>query len=200
MRPAVAVIGGGEKFMAAAESGEQDVARRAIQEFVGEWVLEEDEGLGRGEPVDGSAGRGAEGWVAVIEWAASAVVAGATWDGLKLAARRAKETVDRIRASEPARPLISRGMALLLAVQYVVETDDEQGGLEVEAIEEPSMLGGRPAIELSYVGVEPWLVSLVNRDRTWRYVVAVNPDGTIAALLPLEMSEGERLYWRPLGP
>jgi hypothetical protein len=81
-------------------------------------------------------------------------------------------------------------MALLLAVQYVVETGDEQGGLEVEAIEEPSTLGGRSAIELSYVGVEPWLVSLV----------AVNPDGTVAGFLRLEMSEGERLYWRPLGP
>jgi hypothetical protein len=91
-------------------------------------------------------------------------------------------------------------MALLLAVQYVVETGDEQGGLEVEAIEEPSTLGGRSAIELSYVGVEPWLVSLVNPDRTWRYIVAVNPDGTVAGFLRLEMSEGERLYWRPLGP
>jgi hypothetical protein len=46
------------------------------------------------------------------------------------------------------------------------------------------------------VGIEPWLVLLVNGTRTKRFIVAVQPDGTIEGRMDLKMNEFEELYWQ----
>ena len=40
----------------------------AIRDHVGQWILDEDLELGRGEAVDGAAGRGADAWLPVVEF------------------------------------------------------------------------------------------------------------------------------------
>lgn len=56
---------------------------------------------------------------------------------------------------------------------------------------------GRAASELSYTEIEPWLVSLLNESRTYRYIVAVAPGGQVMDFMAVPMSEAEKLYMPP---
>jgi hypothetical protein len=73
----------------------------------------------------------------------------------------------------------------------------DSGPLEVEAVEEPSSIAGHPISETSYVGLEPWIVLMRNREAQVRYVVAVTPDGTIAGAFDLPFQPHEDTYLLP---
>ena len=153
--------------------------------------------LGAGRAVDSSYGRGAAGWIPVVEWAAEALITGvignAAWDALKKTASEVRELTERLRERRVGF-LVSRGTAALLAIGHVLRSGDESDVLDIEAVEEPSALSGEQAHELNYVGIEPWLVSLLNADRSARYLIAVSPDGAILGTLKLPLGELERAY------
>jgi hypothetical protein len=157
---------------------------------------EETSTLGKRTAVDGSIGRGASGWVAVLEFAleasAGGVIAGAAWQGAKRAARELRDLLSRLR-DDDVHFFVSRGAAALVAIEYVVELGEE-GVLDIEAVTDSLAMAGRGPTELSYVGVEPWLVSLVNETRTERHIVAVSPRGNVLGAMRFRMSESESMY------
>lgn len=168
--------------------GDDALAENVIYDSVGAWLLEEGPALGRSEAVGGSAGRGAAGWVAVAHWLADVIAnnvvdiaAGAAL--AKILGRLREWRKQRESEGKHGGIEISRGTAALIAAADVAEEFGEQGPLEVEAVEEPSSVAGRPVSELSYVGVEPWIVLLRNVEHEVRYLVVVNPDGVIAGRL-----------------
>jgi hypothetical protein len=187
--------------IATGEYGEGDdaLAERVIRESVGAWLLEEEPVLGRAEAVGGSAGRGAAGWVAVAHWLADAlannVVDIAVGAALARILGRLREWREQRKAEGKHGGIeVSRGAAVRLAAADVAEQFEEQGPLEVEAVEEPSSIAGRPVSELSYVGVEPWIVLLRNVGAEVRYIVVVNPDGAIAGRLRLPFLDFEAMF------
>lgn len=180
MRPALA-IGLGLESMEPSE-GKRDFAKTAISSELGKSWLEDDPDLGHVTAVNGSQGRGAAGWIPVIEWLGLHGAGGLVGLGASQAARagirRIRERIQQAKASNH-RPLVSRGLAATLAMEHVFETTDETLVLNVEFAQEPSVLGGRPPSETSYTGLEPWIISLVNASRRIRYVAVVAPDGDI---------------------
>jgi hypothetical protein len=195
-RPAVA-IGTGEY-----PEGDAGLAERVARESVGDWLLEEQPELGRAEPHDGSSGRGAEGWVAVVQWLGEAI-ADNTVDiavGYALA-----KTVGRLNEWRKGREAegkfggveVSRGAAALLAAADVAQAFGEEGPLEVEAVEEPSSMAGHEVSELSYVGLEPWIVLLRNMQQQVRYIVVVLPDGTVGGRLQVPFLPFEAMFLQP---
>jgi hypothetical protein len=82
----------------------------------------------------------------------------------------------------------------LLAIAHVLESEAETGVLDVEAVKEPSRLGGGSPTEINYVGADPWLVLLLNETRTRRYVVGVAAEGSILGAIGFPISELERAY------
>jgi hypothetical protein len=166
----------------------------AIRDKIGDWILEEQPELGRPEPVPGSRGRGAAGLAAVIEWvalnAAGGVIPVAAGMAFRQVVRRANEAV---RGRRPGVE-ISRGGAAYVAVAEVAERFREEEGLEVEAVEEPSSIAGREVSELSYVGIEPWVVLLRNQKAKRRYVVVVAPDGENLGALQTPMGDFEEMF------
>jgi hypothetical protein len=187
--------------IATGEYGEGDdaLAEKVIRESVGEWLLEDEPRLGRPQAVGGSAGRGAAGWAAVAHWLADAIANNVV--DIAVGAALAK-TLGRLREWRKQREgegkhggiEISRGAAALVAAADVASEFGERGPLEVEAVEEPSSVAGRPVSELSYVGVEPWIVFLRNVEQEVRYIVVVNPDGVVAGRLRLPFLEFEGMF------
>jgi hypothetical protein len=169
----------------------------ALSRYVGDWVLEEQEELGQGEAVDSSVGRGASGWAVALEFGRYAL-GGVISVSAGLAWKRFLERVGRERQDD-GRPgfLVSRGGAAYLAAAEVAERFGEQGDLVVEAVEEPSSIAGHDVSELSYTGIEPWIV-LLRRDETLRrYLVVVAPGGEIDGALETPMREYEPGYLLP---
>ena len=189
-------VSAGENYMLRAERGEAGVAHDAVTTVLGGDALDERPGLGRGEALDGSVGRGASGWAAVLEWGLQVTIGGvignAAWAGIKLAANEARGLLDR---GKGRRVMVSRGLAGLVAIDHVLSTyKGEDGPLDIEAVEEPSSVRGMPSPEPNYVGIEPWLVLLQNGPRTARYVVAVRADGSVASSMAVPMEEFESLF------
>jgi hypothetical protein len=97
--------------------------------------------------------------------------------------------------------LVDRAYAGLLAIHHLIDTGAEDGIVGIEAIEEPSSLGGgRKLTEINYVGADPWIVVLLNEDRTRRHVVAVASDGSILGAIgwPTDRTERAYLLQRPV--
>ena len=194
-RPAVAI-----PFSEAVwNRGDSPSAEEMLHQGGLDWLLEEEGELGPAEPVDGSAGRGAAGWVAVVQWMGDAIAQGTV--DLALAYGFAR-IVQRLRNREVEQPEgrgfeVSRGGAAVLAGAHVAEAFGEQGPLEIEAAEEPSTIAGYEITELSYVGVEPWIVLLRNREARVRYVVVVMPDGTVEGALQVPFLEFEEGFMQP---
>jgi hypothetical protein len=197
-------MGGHPKWHAAAEYGPSDpasgvapndAARRAIAAVLGKWVLEPQPELGRPEPVDAADGRGASGWIPVLEWmgdqTAGELFTILGWEVLRRLGTSAAALVDRIKREDKAEIQVSLGMAVLLAIAHV-QGGGEPGPLHVEVAEETTTLARREPGESNYVGYEPWIVLLVSR-RT-RYVVVVTSNGDIAGSLAVPMSEAEVHY------
>lgn len=148
-------------------------------------------------------GRGGESWVAVIQWLGEAITDGVV--DLAVAAALAK-ALQRLRQwqyerqsrGEPASIAISRGAAGLAAAAYIPTEFGETGSMLLEAIEEPSSIAGEEVTELSYVGLEPWIVLLRNDGAAVRYLVVVMPEGTISGALRVPFLPFESLFLRPV--
>ncbi len=69
----------------------------------------------------------------------------------------------------------------------------------LEAVEEPSSIAGRESPEMNYVGIEPWIVFLVDVRAQVRYVVAVSSDGQIMGSVRMPFQKLEAYYY-PLPP
>ncbi len=79
-------------------------------------------------------------------------------------------------------------------MEHVFEATDETEVLNVEFVQEPSVLGGRSPSETSYTGLEPWIVSLVNGSRRMRYVLVVSAEGEIQGLVTAKAGELDPIY------
>jgi hypothetical protein len=190
--PAIA-IGVGEEDWPPDEYGKG--ADAAIRQHFGDWIFEESENLGRPEPVPGSVGRGAAGVAAVVEWvavhAAGGVVSVAAGMAFKRVVSRAREA---LRGGEHPRAYVSRGGAAYLGAAEVAERFGATDPLEIEAVEEPSSIAGEHVTELSYVGLEPWVVFLRSRESRRRYIVVVEGGGEILGALDTPVGEWEEMF------
>jgi hypothetical protein len=175
----------------------------AVAEHVGDWLLQPDDTLGEPRTVDGSTGRGAEGWAPVVEWAINAVAEGVVDLMIAAAVGRLLDRLRRARydtageAEDSPRFFISRGTAAAVAADHVASAFHDEGPLEVEAVEEPSSIAGLPVSEVSYAGDQPWVVLLRNAAAERRYYVVVAPDGEIMGSLDTPILEPEGYFLRP---
>lgn len=199
-RVAVAVLtrrGGESRFDERGDTGDAQVVVDEISDPASDGPTD---ALGERTIIQGSYGRGAESWVPVIEWsvamALGGVLQGAAWDAVKLAAKQLTSALRGLR-DRGVEVAISRGAAAHVAIAHVMEATGDGGVLVVEAVEEPSALAGRPVTELSYVGSEPWLVSLRNERGTGRYIVAVSPSGEVLDSMSVPISDTEVGYGFP---
>ena len=164
----------------------------------GDWLLEPDADPGEPRYSVGETGRGTSGTTAIIEWigatAGGGIVGNVAYGGPKAAARRAAAVLKCIRDETETHIGTTRGMAALVAVDVVVERHGEAERLDVEAVEQPSTMGGEVPPETNHLAVEPWVALLVNESRTVRYVVVVAPDGSIRGTLATPMGEFEALW------
>jgi len=191
MRPALALrFGGHWREESETRSG---VAEDAIASDLGEEWLASDAALGAVTVVDGVRGRGAAGWIPVLEWLGLQVAGLGVAEALRTGIRRVRDKINEAKAKDH-RVLVSRGLAALLAMEHVFETTNETEVLNVEFAQEPSVLGGRPPSETSYTGLEPWIVSLVNGSRRMRYVLVVSPEGEIQGMAAAEAGKLDPMY------
>ena len=107
-----------------------------IRRWVGEWIFEEAPELGRAQAIDGEVGRGASGWVAVVEWLGDALANNVVDIAFGYALARVIGRLRERKAAQEAEGkhggfMISRGAAALLAAAAVAEEFDEPGPLEV---------------------------------------------------------------------
>ncbi len=196
MRPAFAVQPGPE--WRERSEREKGVARRAISAEFGDAWLSSDPIAGDVRVFDGVQGRGAAGWVPVLEWLGIQSTGGVISYG---AGQIAGRIWDKVREARSAghRVIISRGMAALISSEYVLREIGEPEIVVCEFVHEPSALAGRPVSETSYTGFEIWIVSLVNESLTTRYLLAVTPDGEVEGCVPVPMGEFEAMF-SPLSP
>ena len=194
LRPAVA-------FGAAGLDGLPDVG--ALKKFVESqgagWLLGEQDALGEGHLVNGGIGRGAEGDAVVVEWLFEPVTRGLIELAVVLAAKRVLDGLREVLQKKPKRkrqprPFISRGMAVLAAAAEIASEHDGDGPFEFEAAEEPRSIAGEEISELSYTGLDPWVVMLLNRERKTRYVAVVDPYGTVLSVLASRIGKWEMAY------
>lgn len=186
-------------FLVGETPQEQQIsAEDAIRRTVDDRVLEEDV-LGEPRFVDGGIGRGAEGWAPVLEWvglsAGAGVIGGLSWLAVKKAAQAASATIRRLRSDkdEEVRVQVSRGLAVLLAIDEVLEREST-AELVVEAADEPSGLAGNPISEINYVGLEPWIILLVDLKAKKRWIVVVRPNGDAAGVLEMALEDFEDMF------
>jgi hypothetical protein len=169
------------------------VAKDAIASDLGKEWLARDADLGEVKAVDGVRGRGAAGWIPVLEWLGLQVAALGVAEGLRTGIRRVRDKI-REAKDKDHRVLVSRGLAALLAMEHVFEATEESEVLNVEFVQEPSILGGRPPSETSYTGLEPWIVSLVNGSRRMRYVLVVSAEGDVQGMTAAEAGKFDPVY------
>jgi hypothetical protein len=169
-----------------------------LQAQFGDWILEEDADLGQPEAVAGSTGRGAAGLAAVVEWvavhAAGGVVSAAAAMAFKRVVSKAR---DALKGRERPRLHVSRGGAAYLAAADVADRFDARGPFIVEAVEEPSSIAGHDVSELSYVGIEPWVVLLRSNEDKQRYISVVEGGGEILGALAIPLGEWEEMFLPP---
>jgi hypothetical protein len=204
-RVAIAILSrpcGASRFARGEESG---VAIEIITEALGAQALEPSGVLGDAQAVDGSDGRGANAWAPILEWSLNTIGQGvigtAAWLAIAEAGAHVRALLSSARQGD-VHVNVSRGAAAAIALHHVRTAVGEQDLLWVEAAEEPSALRHEGPGELNYVGIEPWIVSLVNANGTKRYIVVVSPQGDIEGAMKLPIGELERTYGRfaPRGP
>jgi len=185
------------QYEAAATSAAEEAFRREI----GDWALDdEQEEIGRPQALSGSTGRGAAGLAAVLEFVAIKAAGGVIATAAGMAFKTFLARVKRERRHDNERAIglnVSRGGAAYLAIAEVAEHHEPSEWFEVEAVEEPSSIAGANASELSYVGLEPWIVLLRNPERTYRYIVVVASNGEVEGVSKSAISEWERLLFLP---
>jgi hypothetical protein len=166
----------------------------AITDTYGEWVLQRDTTLGKGTAHSGSAGRGASSSVAVAEWLVGAVSHGVIDVAVAAAATALvlRLRLERKEDKSGATILVSRGAAAALAADHIYALGNAGQQLVAEAVEEPSSIAGWPPTELGYVGLEPWIVLLLDHSQKTRHIVVVNPDGAVVGSCELRSSRMRR--------
>lgn len=189
LHPAIGLRTGDQPEVERATIGPREV----VESEVGGWILEEQPGLGTGEATGGSFGRGAEAWIPVVIWLAGTVGAGVIGNAAWTAARG---VVRRLMQEGRVRFYVSRGMAAALAADQVAREFQDAGPFTLEAADEPSSLGGHEPSELSYVGIEPWIVLLRGTGDENRYTVVVEADGRVSGVLRTPIEEWQRGYQR----
>jgi hypothetical protein len=195
-RPAIALGVAEEEWPKGpdAERGAEETLRRRV----GEWAFEEQAELGRAEAVNGTIGRGASGWAPVLEFvglhAAGGVISVAAGMAFKQVWKRARRGAA---GTEEQRVYVSRGAAAYLAAAEVATRFGQQSAVEIEAVEEPSSIAGSDLLELSYVGAEPWVVLLRDRDAKTRYIVVVAANGDVLGSMKTAMGEFEGMFLPP---
>ena len=179
---------------------EAGVARRAVStEFGDDWAAD-DPDMGEILVLDGAQGRGAAGWIPIVEWLGDK--AGGGLVGL-VVGKAALAGIARIRTkieearSDGRRVMVSRGLAIRLAAEHVLTATDETGVLQVEFANEPSSMAGKPVTETSYTGIEPWIISLVNESWKTRYLLTVGPEGDVQGCLATPMGKLEAVFSPP---
>lgn len=197
MRPAFAVQVGSE--WRERSEHERGVARRAISAEFGDAWLSNDPDLGEIRILDGVRGRGAAGWIPVLEWVGMHSAGGVVSYGAGQAAKRIWAKLCEAK-SRGHRVMISRGLAALLAIRHVMQESSELEVLTAEFVREPSSVAGRPVSETSYTGFEVWIVSLVNESQTTRYLLAISPEGDVEGCIPVPMGEFEAMFSPPPQP
>lgn len=175
-------------------------ARSALERQVGSWAVDEaDPELGAAVLVDGSAGRGAEVWIPVLEFLFDSAAKGVVGAAAGQAALAIWRRLRRSRANGPddvaGSPIfVSRGAAVLLAAAHVHEAHNHEDSWALEAADEPMGMAGEATHEMGYAGVEPWIVLLRSASARMRCVVLVSPDGTILGATCTPLSEAELLF------
>jgi hypothetical protein len=98
--------------------------RRSRQRFACEADDRDIAELGEHRALDGSHGRGASSWIAVVELTGAAAIAGvignAAWEQVKKRGSQLRDFLCALHEND-AEVLISRGAAAVLASQYVVD-------------------------------------------------------------------------------
>jgi hypothetical protein len=107
--------------------------------------------------------------------------------------RQLRQKVEEAKASGH-RVRVSRGLAVMLAAQHVVDECEDPGPLQLEFADEPSYLAGRPITETSYTGFEPWLVSLLNQARKRRYLLIIGPEGDVQGCVKTPLGAFEAMF------
>lgn len=194
-RPGLAILTGSRLRDRHAPGSDSGNAAEVVGEAFGQDPAEFS-ALGRPCVFDAQYGRGASGWTPAVEWllnaAGTGIVGTIAFAAIRAAARQFREALDRLHERDVSF-LVNRAGAALVALAHVTDTAAELT-LEVEAVEESSWIAGRQPTETNPVGAEPWLVFLVDVERTVRYVIAVSPDGSILGDMCLPIRELEGLY------
>jgi hypothetical protein len=177
----------------------QDGAKEALARHFGDWIYDEQEELGKGQPESGSVGRGAAGLAAILTFIGLHAAGGVISVTAALAWKRFVEKAKgSLKGDDRHRLQVSRGAAAYLAVAEVAERFGEKGPLEIEAVEEPSSIAGRESTALSYGGLEPWVVLLHNRTDGKRYMVVIQSrGGDVLGAMETEMDEFEEMFLPP---
>jgi hypothetical protein len=110
-------------------------------------------------------------------------------------ARGAARIIGRFRDGPEDKVYVSRGFAALIALDAVLR-HNESAILAVEAADEPSAFGELPTPELNYVGIEPWVVLLVDFEAKRRWIVVVRPTAEVSGMLEVPLEEHEEMYSR----
>lgn len=187
----------GPEWMEPPDRAPKGFARNAIRAELGDSWLEADPDVGEVTILDGSQGRGAAGWIPVLEWiglnAAGGLIGITVEEAARAALRRIRDKIEQAR-TEGHRVFVSRGLAAAIAMDHVFATTDETEVLHVEVAQEPSVMGGRQPTETSYTGLEPWIISLVNGSRQTRYVLVVSPEGDVAGCITAKAGEFDWMF------
>lgn len=195
-QPGFAVLRGKRGSDPSGFDGDTGDAMARVVSALGEQPAAEEE-LGRPLVRDGSYGRGAETWTAIVEWtletAGQGVVGLLVTAPLIAAARRFRALLRRM-DERGAQYLVNRAGAALVALEDVGREAPRDSRLWLESAEEMSTAAGRPLTEYSYLGADARLVFLVDLDRSFRYVRIVSPQGQVTAGATTSLNELERLY------
>lgn len=178
------------------------VAETAIKAEFGNWPGA-DRDLGKPTVIDGSHGRGTSGWIPVLEWTFDLASKGLAWTVIRKVAGEIRAAIETARAKSGYRAdhshrvLVSRGLAVILACAHIYEETEEREQLRLEVAQEPTILSGNRPTEISYTGIEPWIVLLVNDSLTKRYMLTVSPHGEVLGYLCTAMDKWETMFYRP---
>jgi hypothetical protein len=145
----------------------------------------------------GAVGRGASAWTPIVQWVFTvgipAILTSAAWEAMKAAGSAAARMVARLRERD-AEFLCLAAMPACWPSSICSPRTWRTASWTSEAIQEPSSLSGGRLTEVNYVGADPWIVLLLNEDRTRRYVVAVAADGSILGSFGWGVTPIERAY------
>jgi len=151
--------------------------------------------------VPGRLGRGGAGPAAVYQWLASnpvllGVASAAAWEGMKRAGKSLVGLLRRAKTRWSATKIhVSRGAAALIAADTIARLEVGSHPFLIEAVEEPTSIAGVTSPELNFVGIEPWLVFLVDLEGGVRWIIAVSSAGQVVGQMRIPLQELEASHY-----